>query len=238
MNIKAIFASNSILVIMKKLLFLLLLLPFFAQAQLSYFKTQSGGVLFGSKYKTVEGSPYLFEEYARGYVTDQSGKNHEGYLMYDAYSDELEFYSETQSKLILNAKQYPSFTVYEYGENGTVVQEIKYISGFEGDKFKPITYLRSLYDGKTKLLVWQKVQLHEPTSSYGQATTVSKFTAKENEFLVLDNGQVLDFSRRANWFKKNLSDKGNKAKKFITDEKLDLKTDADLLKLLTYLDTL
>jgi hypothetical protein len=204
------------------------------------FMSMSGEGQVDKKYENIDGTPYTFLDYLQGYVLDRRGAKTEGYLLLDGYSNKLIFYSDDQEKIQLISDKYPIFVVNNT-EGGTLPKgEIQFINGISSSDFSRDTYLRVAYEGNSKMYIWDKVSLLEPTSSgsYGSARDNRAFKYEPKEYVQLSNGTLIPFERKAKWFKKNMGATGAKAKQYISDENLNLKYDTDLVKLLTYLDSL
>ncbi|MFD2513183.1 hypothetical protein ACFSRY_04850 [Pontibacter locisalis] len=207
-----------------------------ASAQFVALNDHMGQPVRTKEYTDVKGSPYLYETWMKGAVTVAKGTRYEGVeLMYDQVSDELVFKSEKgEAKIFVDPVKEFSFKIEKDGE---LVKEQVFRNGFAPiDGAKPYTFYEVLVDGQTKLLKRTSKSIFEE-ATYSSATKVKSFQSSNYYYLVQDNKLVKVKSDKKSILNA-LSDKGTELEAFIKSNRLDLKKDADLARLVAYYNSI
>jgi hypothetical protein len=182
----------------------------------------------------VKGSRYLTVGWAKGMVKMASGQIHKDMdLRYNQLDDELTFKNTDGSELSF---QEP---VAEF--NITTVADDKKTTRLFRNNFVPIkgttnlAFYEILYDGKIKL-VKKNFKYIESYQPYITEAVVKTVMDKNKYYAVIDN-KLTEFKNN----KKSLEVFGSKADKiqeYISTNKLDLKLEADLIKVFAYNDAI
>ncbi len=186
------------------------------------------------KFSDVKGSPYIKDEFVPARVMYDGKVEKDCFVRVDAYNDEIEFkeYNNRASEIYILLKT-PKLSLEI---NGLSMYYLRYMD--EGDVKE--TYMYKKYEGeryrfyaRTKKIIKQKrnattsLQTSFPARFYdieeffiGKGTeTLNLVPLKKNKIIEqLDSGDV------------------SKAKRFIKENKLDIRKESELVKLLTYLE--
>lgn len=178
----------------------------------------------------VIGSPYLNEEFAIGTVSIKDAESYQTYLRYNAFNDELEMRNGNTTNAVMK-RDYISvrlgrdvYTIHSYAVSG-------------GEKNG---YFNALNKGEVVLLRKRQMNLRQgqaATSSYGKDKP-PKFELVESYYISIngETAQPLKLNKKAVLavFSENSSDLNAYVKK----NKLKLKSEAEVLKLLEYNNSL
>lgn len=194
-----------------------------------------GRPILDRQYIDVQGSPYFANSWIKGSVMMTNGKHYAGVdLKYDQVADEL---------LFKNAKG-------EMLNFVDPVKEFKLIIADEPDArilffrngYKPAadatakTFYQIMSDGETPLVkrLTKKVMEIKP---YGSATIIKTFEEVQTYF-VIKSGLPVKVRKDKKALLAVLGDYNNELEEFIKTNKLNLKSDADFIMLMTYYNSL
>jgi hypothetical protein len=224
---------------MKRLVILLTLLHL-STVGFSQFLQAAGGsnsVLREVQYKSVEGTPYLYEDFKNGGIRDKKGMLSENMLIrYDGYRDEVQFLKDGKT-LVVEPSLASEFYFLVLNPETKLVENMVFKNGFTIDGFTNLSYFQVVYDGKVKYLRKIKVNyLEENVNNYGTNEVKKRFQRSDSEFIIR-NGQAIPVAKARKDF---ISKYGNQAlvKAFIKENKLNIKSDTDLGKVLRRFDDL
>jgi len=190
------------------------------------------------KYSSIKGSPYLFDDYKSGKFWDISGTIYEDYyIKYNLYEDVIEVV-EDQKVLALLKAVYPSFAIEYIDESTKTRQLLHFENEFIIDGYRKFDYFQILYSGKTRLLKRRKANLITNENSYGESTTSRQFVKSEELLLIHGDGKSVRFNRKARDIISALSNHKIDIKEFIKTNKISLKKDSDIIKVIQYFDSL
>ena len=214
---------------MKKLAVLLLFITTYSFGQVTANAYVLTPAQMGVEYRVlaIEGTPYVNDIYKKG-ITIINGKSKNSALMrYDAVDEAIEILDQNhRPRKLLRRKNIQAvfdglaYTVVEYQEG----------------KNNKLGYLNPLNDGETVLYFRPKKQLVEaqqPEHGYEDYIPptykdVSAYYIKRGDHpaepVKLGKKQIL----------KKLDDKSSVLRKYISEHRLDLKTERDVLRLLAY----
>lgn len=205
------------------------LLPAFAMAQ--FLADINGRPIVMQQYTDVQGSPYLTENWTKGLVKLHTGKTYaEVALKYDQVADQLLFRGERDEAMsFVDAVEQFSIRVGD--------EERVFRSGFKpAEKTSASTFYQVLYNGKIQLLKRCLKQITEE-QAFNSATKVK--TISENPvYYLASQGQPLKFKKDKKSVLSVMEDHAGEVEKFIASEKINLKSDADVIKLFAYYDSL
>lgn len=199
-------------------------------AQNMYMSDVSGRPIVGNIYENVTGSPYLSADWISGSVelTDAKVYNNVS-LKYDEINDDVIF--KGKDGVAMAADNVKQFKLAPYGD---VKDSTLFRSGFPAVKSNTVKgFYEVLVDGKVKLL--KKTSKRINTSrEYNSASVDKTVIASSTYYLFTQNGNMIFISKDKKSILKELTGKEAELNTFISAEKLNLKNDADLAKLVTY----
>jgi hypothetical protein len=229
----------------KQFILFLVVIPLLAQSQVSQNARYISDIVdpsmintelfYEGKYKEISGSPYLEKEMKKGVIILKDNRKVEDVMIrYNAYEDALMYQIEEDKVTLLDP---PVINGFEYHKNDKVFKYIS-ISILEGKRH----FYEVIYEGKSTLVVQHRIKLTEKTNnagSYGASDMQgSAFKQSDIYFLMDTTGK----SSEVNLTKKSLiSALGSHAEElqtFIKKNKLKVKENTDLIRLLEYYDSL
>ncbi|WP_299817761.1 hypothetical protein [uncultured Pontibacter sp.] len=191
-----------------------------------------------SSYKSpgLKGSPYLYENWAKGTVQLTNGIVYEGMdLLYDQIRDELIFTVDgNQRQIFMQPVQ--SFTISN-PENRRVVDQKTFTKGFTAvDGATPNAFYEVLAAGNTQLLKRTTKAIVEERSE----TSILKVKQiKESiKYYVARDGQLTRITPSKKSVLTALSNKKTELEGFIKQHNLNLKEEADLAELVDFYNSL
>lgn len=195
-----------------------------------------GQPILSKPYTDVQGSAYLYDNWMKGSVTNGKNVTYEGvYLKYDQVADELTFKSESGEAKIFT-QPITEFTI-NVGTDDAVLATRVFRKGFVPvDGASPNTFYEVLADGQTQLLKRTSKSIFEELP-YGSSTKVKKFQAELHYYLSKD-AKLTKIRNDKKALLKALSNKETELETYIKNNKLDLKKDADLAKVVDYYNSI
>jgi hypothetical protein len=204
-------------------------------AQAQFIQDAEGRPLLERQYTDVQGSPYLTDSWQMGTVRLSNGKTHNNVeLKYDQVAEDLIF-KGSSGQLFRFAEPVSEFRIQTAGSTGTA--GLLFRTGYKpADDATVKTFYQVLSDGETPLLKrsFKKVIENKP---YGSATTVKIFQDVNFYYLVKD-GQPLKLKRDKKAILTALGDYTAELEKFISTNNLTLKSDSNLVMLITFYNSL
>ncbi len=191
-----------------------------ALAQVQYLQDINGRPIIERQYTHVEGSPYLFEDWKAGVVRLKSGATYKDIMLkYDQVAEELLFRHNGQALTFVEP-------VIEFRFTGGPL----YRAGY-GNSFHEI-----LSDGGTKLIRRKMKQVTE-NREYNSASVTRKFVEVEALFIV-KGGEPVRVRKDKKSVLAALGDKTPQLENYIRSERLNLRQEADIARLVEYYNTL
>lgn len=195
-----------------------------------------GRPFLAKSYTDVKGSPYLFDGWFKGVVKLMNGTVYESIdLMYNQIKDELIF------KASENQAQTFTLPIYEFtlrqSEKDVILLEKKFRRGFTPvDGASDMAFYEVLADGKTLLLKRTSKVIFEELP-YGSSTKLQ--TIKDNVYYYINtSGKLIKIKKDKKQILTALNIHTAELEMYIKGNKLDLKQDTDLVKLISYYNTL
>ncbi len=224
---------------MKKIFSGLVFICLVYQNSNAQFLTASGSgnsVLVETTYTNVIGSPYYYEDWKQGAVIDRDGNLTDNLMIkYDGYRDEVQFLRDGRTYSVEPAKV-SEFYFQSLNENGSGLTRLLFKNGFDVPGFTRLNYFQVVYDGSITFLTKTKIKyLEELVSNYGTNEKVKKFEKIKREYVMI-NGKAIEIEKG----RKNLLEVlgSDDLKVFIKQNKLSIKDDSDLVKILSRFDSL
>ena len=187
----------------------------------------------GRTYHNIEGSPYLYENWIKGSVKLTNGLAYSNLsLKYDQVADELIFLNETSKPQIF---QHP---VHEFTILNNQNREIKFRNGFTPvEDGSAMSFYEVLADGNTQLLKRTSKSIVEELASGSNILKVQKI--KENtKYYIATADKLIRIKKDQKSILSALSGKSTELSKFIKDNKLNLKADDNLAKVIAYYNSI
>lgn len=214
--------------------FLVLVVLLFSQgvfAQISNIDL-NGAPLRLTPYSDIEGSPYLFADWAKADIgTTNAGMKEDVAYRFNIYDNELEVVNEAGNKIYLN-KDYIEYVVLQrpsiliaQGTTPGLLPNLLFKKGFDFVKgINPKDLVNVLAEGNKYTLIrkFYSDLVTPPKNSYAP-TAGRMFVFEETFYLIDSNENVTNVKNRSNVILKALNPEDLElAKKIIKDGKLDL----------------
>jgi len=179
-----------------------------------------------------EGTPLLTVRWLSGLVKFSNGTTYKSdFLKYDLEKDQLYFKDTKSDDLLLFALPVSEFSLQIGKEN------LLFKSGYAAvDRNKPSSFYQVLVEGGVQLL---KHRVKQPFDerAYNSATTTR--TYKEDEyFYVAKNNTPVKIKKDKKQVLAALGNHAAELEAYITEEKLNLKNEEDLMKLIVFYNSL
>lgn len=184
---------------------------------------------------SIKGSPYIQDDYERGTISNF--KDDILSIKYNGFSDHMEVLRNGKVQYFLPSEAYP-FEVQLLGS-------AKLYKAFQFQKGRELAYgfFRLLtINQKSNLLIREEVGKTEavkPKTGYGEFTP-AKFKRKDDAYFVnfAGNDIALEVPRRKKDFLNLFGASAKNIDTYIKKEKLNIKKERDLLRILTYYNQL
>jgi hypothetical protein len=227
---------------MRKLIFLVVWLVLTAPGNLFGQIQNLGGaantVLREKDYIAVDGSPYLFEDWRNGNIKYQSTITEDLQIKYDCFRDEVQFLRDGKSYAV-ESGSVQEFEFKFYDKEQSTVQRLVFRNGFTVEGYKKLGYFNVLYDGKTKFLRKVKVDyIDEMVSTYGTEEKRKKFSRKEFYYILTSDGRAIPLKGNRKGVVTLFGPKEAEMSGYTKENKLDLKDNEDMIKVLARFDSL
>ena len=190
-----------------------------------------------SRYEGMEKGPYLFKEFTKGIATNSRiGENVEYLLNYNGYSQEFEFiHNDIKSEMdaaYYNMIEISDYTPSEHYSDKYVSPSIKFVKGL--DPKAPKSFSIVVYEDENVMLYKNFVvktsrrEINDPTQGIVE---IESFVPNFQYFL-----KVGDQTKSIGLSKKKVESQlaHSKISTFIKKNKLKLKTEAELAKVISY----
>lgn len=224
-----------------RLLFSLTLILSFTvvYAQIANVPGVGNEVLRTSKYVDISGSPYLYEDWKSGTVTDKGGKTFPNVLIkFDAYKNVVEI-NQNGEVMLLSNELYPKFSIsFVPAGSNTVVNQF-FQCGFEGiEGISNKVYLEVLRNGAVQILKKYEIIYEENIiTNYGTSSIRKNFQKKERYFLKT-SGKYVEVKLNSKSILEALGSLKKVADQYLSDNKFKIKTESNLLLLIDHLNSL
>jgi hypothetical protein len=202
-----------------------------AQAQL--IQNDQGAPFLSMNYTDVKGHPYLFEDWTEGTVKQSNGKTYSAVpLKYNILTDEVFFKDPKTGQLLAFV-----VPVIEFKINGTNTEGLLFRNGYKAfDNLSAKSYYQVLFDGGTQLIkrVSKRINEEKPLNS---ASSIKSFEELTSYFLAR-SGTPMRIRRDKKSILLALGNNSVALENFIKENQLNLKEENDLVRLITYYNTL
>ncbi|PKV67431.1 hypothetical protein [Pontibacter ramchanderi] len=187
-----------------------------------------GRPVMAKQYLDVKGSPYLDDEWQEGWVKLQDGREYAGVrLKYDQVADELMFSNKKgEAQLFVHP-----VVAFELNKR-------LFVSGYNPVDATPLTaFYEVLVNGPTQLLKRTSKWVHEEVP-YSSATKVRSIIEQQNYYLSDREGRLTKLKKDRKSLLQALGRKQADLEKYTKANRLDLRQEQDMAKLVAYYNTL
>lgn len=191
---------------------------------------------FDKRYEATQGSVFLFEDWHVGSVKSSLGKTYKNvYLKFDAYANQLYMKGENEkSPLLLNKTDVAEFTIDR--KIGLSTSTFKLINEGEG----VYTFVEVLLE--SKISAYKKIgkylkKASTSVDSYGGGNNFDKFISTES-ILVVQDGENIEFNRSKSGILNAFPKYKKIMRKYYKKEKIDIDKDSDVIKILSFYESL
>ena len=191
---------------------------------------------FGKDNKLLKGSPYLYKDWMVGSVKLTNGIVYEGMnLMYDQMRDMLIFKAEGEKKqMFMHPVQ--EFKLQEE-VNNVIVDERTFRNGYPlTDGIGPAAFYEVLVDGETQLLKRLTKAIVEERED--NSITKTKQIKESVRYYIATDGKLTKINKTKKSMLEALGKNSAELEKYIKENKLNLRNDDDMAKLVAYANTL
>jgi hypothetical protein len=215
-------------------LFALMLCSLSGYAQITIYDAK-GALIPEGNYTNIEGTPYLHSEWLKGMLTLANEKSYNHMRMkYDEVKDKV-YVEGANHEMIALVDKVKDFNL-EFPVDGTVVNRhfkngYLNIPGTAAD-----AYFEVLAEGKTSLLK-RSSKIIQENKEFNSAT-ITKFFTESIRYYLYTGGRGIQVKKDKKALLAALGNKQTELEAYIKDQKLNLKTDADVVKLIVYYNTL
>ena len=218
---------------MKKIILLLCLFihALVSLAQNILYDPVSGRVFSSERYSGVNGSPFLYDKWIAGTASTSKGTYVNLELKLDAYNNTLMFRRgedpyEFQDKVT-------GFTLMP--NKGDSSSYMYFKNGISGSGVKPDQYLQILAEGNVSLYR-SDLKLMTDVNQINQGV-IKSFTSSSRYF-IMKNNELIPVRMTKKEIFEVLKDKEKELDSFATQNSLNTKKDADLIKIVRYYNSI
>jgi len=237
--------SYQIIQIMTKKMIIILFLPcvltvaykqsYAQQPSVNFSANSEGLTVNGDLYKDMNGSPYLFDEWVKGNIQLKDGTIYNNLnLKYDQVRELLIFLADDNTSKRFSAP-IKAFTLTNADDKNW--PRITFRNGFKAiDGGNEKTYYEVLADGNTQLLKRTAKMIVDERAP--GSLILSKQISATTKFYISDSNRIIKIKKDKESILEALNNKQSELETYIKNNNLNLKGDADLVKLIEYYNTL
>ncbi|SIQ72457.1 hypothetical protein SAMN05421545_1216 [Pontibacter lucknowensis] len=187
-----------------------------------------GRPIMAKQYLDVKGSPYLDDEWQEGWVKLEDGKEYIGVrLKYDQVADELMF-SNKKGEAQLFVQPVVEFELMKR----------LFMRGYEPVDATPLdAFYEVLADGPTQLLKRTTKTVHEEVP-YSSATKVRSIIEQQSYYLADREGKLTKLKKDKKSLIKAIGNRQTELEAYVKANRLDLRQEQDMTRLVTYYNNL
>jgi hypothetical protein len=209
---------------------------FSSRAKAQFIQDYQGNPVQSMSYVDVQGFPFIFEQWNQGIVRLNNGKSYSNVqLKYDLVSDEVFFKDLKTDQVLKFVDQVLEFKLIPAGQ--AAEQALIFRNGFlSNEGISPKAYYQVLFDGGVKLLK-RKIKKVVEIKPFNSASSTKIFEEIESYYISKEN-KTIKIRKDKKQILSELADHSEDLEKFIKIEKLNIKLEADLIKLIAYYNSL
>lgn len=177
----------------------------------------------------VEGSPFLFDDFKSATIVDGAGKIYNNIsIKYNLFKQEAVFKNEGGE-------------IKKFGDSFNEIR-IKNFGTFKNGFSNPMygnanTLYEVLFSDKLQLLKLNIKRIEDGPLGYNDAHPVKKYVAETKYYLIVNN-KWSDVTKSKKSLLKNLGDKESSVNQYISQNKLNVSNQNDLIAVVTYINSL
>ena len=186
------------------------------------------------KESSTIGTPYVFEDFMPGYVYfSDSTRSTERMMNYDCYNNEAH-YLDGENTFFLDTGMIDHLE-FRIDENTSSIFKKVYLEG----KSHPV-FLNILYDEKSTLYkrYYKEFRESDVGRAYGGSQRYDEYIDRSDYYITFNGEDIQPFRPRKKNILKLMVTSGKQIEDFLKKEKIDLKSESDLVRLLGYYDSL
>lgn len=205
------------------------------QPGVNFSANSEGLTVNGDLYKDMNGSPYLFNDWVKGNIQLDDGTIYNNLnLKYDQVRELLIFLADDNTSKRFSAPV-KAFTLTNADDKEW--PRITFRNGFKAiDGGNEKTYYEVLADGNTQLLKRTAKKIVDERAP--GSLIISKQISATTRYYVNKGDRIIKIKKDKKSILEALSDKSSELETYIKHNNLNLKEDADLIKLIEYYNTL
>lgn len=180
------------------------------------------------RYENIDGTPYMTQSFFKGLVLMTSGDTIYGEFRFDIYGNQVEF-RKNGTIMVIATPDSVSKIIFD----DQILTYRKYKSGLDAGK----GYFILLAEGEYNLLLQKTVILYQPEPARPYTDPRPARFENGKEFLFLQTGgNPAEKVLKEDEILRFLGDRSGEAKQYADKEKLNLKKQPDVIKLINYLN--
>ena len=182
----------------------------------------------------ITGTPYVFEDFKQGNIFYTNKLRVDGKLLnYDCYNDRWE-YSAGNSIYLLNSSQIDYFEIFP-GQDRTMLFKQVFV-----EKLKKQVFLQVLYNENSILYKRHFREFREADygGAYSQDRRYDEYHDRESYYLKTDDNELHLLKSNKKSALEIMEDQCEELEKYIKKEKPNLKTEAGMVQLIRFYDSL
>ena len=183
---------------------------------------------------TTIGNPYVFEDFLNGYIyfSDKT-RSTERMINYNCYDNEV-LYLDGENMYLLDVALIDSLE-FRMDENTSLIFRKVELDG----NGRPV-FLNILYDGESALYkrYYKEFRESDAGKAYGGGQRYDEYIDRSDYYISLGGEDIQPLSPRKNAVLKMMGASAEEMESFLKNEKINLKSDDDLVRMMGYYDSL
>jgi hypothetical protein len=181
-------------------------------------------------YSDIQGDPYIFKDFKRGILHIEPDIKYNVDIRYDIYADQIHLKENNQVYAIIHPEK---VNLIEAGSYKFIYSY--YAKSTKDNEAAKSAYFILLVDGKCRLLKKMNIRVQdaEPAKLYQDAKPAKFIPTSDTYFLKPGDKNAVKIRSKADLLTV-LSDKTDELDSYISSNKLDVKKDDDLIKIISY----
>lgn len=205
-----------------------------AAAQYTHTNDMEGRAVHEYNSISMDGSPYLYADWAVGTITLNNGTIYQGInIMYDQVKDVVLFKTQDgKVKELIEPVQ--EFKINFITNNQATEKTFR--KGFTGEGVSPDAFLEVLADGKAVLLKRTSKKIFD-RKNYSSAT-INREVQVSEDYYVASGNKLVKVKKSKNSLLSVMPEKSDYLVTYIKSNGLNLRNDSDMAKLVAYYNSL
>ena len=199
-----------------------------AYNQLNYLKRESFMKGTTKPYQDVEGTPYMDDQFKDGYIFMKEGEAVPGELRFDIYANQIQFIDSGQVFTIAHPDRVDLIEI-----EGTIFRYLPY----RADVGEKMGYFISLAEGQYSLYLKEARKMTEarPPAPYQDPVPAKFVKLPDTYYLRIGANPAMKLSTKKALLEM-LGNNGSQVEEYLKNEKIYLKKEPDLIKLVNHLN--